>query len=306
MAGSLSAAGVNLQPSGERVALASNYLTSSDFNFLNQYLPDTYEAEFERYGNRTVAAFLRMVGAEMPTNSDLIKWSEHSRLHPKYVSCTTTAAAGDTVATFVIADTGVTDGAIRIGQTVMISSNTAGSTASNKAIVTGVSAIGAATDSITVAYYETGGQAMAAAEVCSIFVYGSEFSKGQTGMSGTVEAEPQIFDNSPIILKDKYSVNGSDLAQVGWIEVSTENGASGYLWYLKSEHETRLRFEDYMETAMIEAVPAASGSGALAAGFKGTKGIFHEVEDRGNVWSGGNPTTLSDFDTIIQTVLFRH
>ena len=38
------------------------------------------------------------------------------------------------------------------------------------------------------------------------------------------------------------------LAQVGWIEVTTENGATGYLWYLKSEHETRLRFEDYLET----------------------------------------------------------
>jgi len=60
-----------LQPSAEQVALQSNYIT--DFNFLNQYLPDTYEKEFERYGNRTVASFLRLVGAEMPSNSDLIK-----------------------------------------------------------------------------------------------------------------------------------------------------------------------------------------------------------------------------------------
>ena len=60
-----------LQPSAERVALSTNYIT--DFNFLNQYLPDTYEKEFERYGNRSVASFLRMVGAEMPSNSDMIK-----------------------------------------------------------------------------------------------------------------------------------------------------------------------------------------------------------------------------------------
>ena len=45
------------------------------------------------------------------------------------------------------------------------------------------------------------------------------------------------------------------MAQIGWVEVTTENGANGYLWYLKSEHETRLRFDDYLETAMIEAVP---------------------------------------------------
>jgi hypothetical protein len=38
-----------LQPSAEQVALQTNYITN--FNFLNQYLPDTYEKEFERYGN---------------------------------------------------------------------------------------------------------------------------------------------------------------------------------------------------------------------------------------------------------------
>ena len=90
MAGSVQGTpGFNLQPSAEQVATASNYIT--DFNFLNQYLPDTYEKEFERYGNRTVASFLRLVGAEMPTNSDLIKWAEQGRLHTKYVDVTTTA-----------------------------------------------------------------------------------------------------------------------------------------------------------------------------------------------------------------------
>jgi hypothetical protein len=53
-----------LQPSATQVALSTNYITN--FDFLNQYLPDTYEKEFERYGNRSVSSFLRMVGAEMP------------------------------------------------------------------------------------------------------------------------------------------------------------------------------------------------------------------------------------------------
>jgi len=67
-----------LQPAAEQVALSTNYITN--FNFLNQYLPDTYEKEFERYGNRSIASFLRMVGAEMPSNSDQIKWAEQGRL----------------------------------------------------------------------------------------------------------------------------------------------------------------------------------------------------------------------------------
>jgi hypothetical protein len=113
-----------------------------------------------------------------------------------------------------------------------------------------------------------------------------------------LEAEDEIFENSPIIIKDKYSVSGSDMAQIGWVEVTTENGATGYLWYLKSEHETRLRFEDYLETAMIESVPAEANSGAVAT-VKGSEGLFYAIEARGNVWSGGNPTNLGEFDDIV-------
>ena len=69
--------GFDLQPSAQQVPVSTNYIT--DFNFLNQYLPDTYEKEFERYGNRTISSFLRLVGAEMPSNSDLIKWAEQGR-----------------------------------------------------------------------------------------------------------------------------------------------------------------------------------------------------------------------------------
>ena len=280
-----------LQPSAEQVALQTNYITN--FNFLNQYLPDTYEKEFERYGNRTIASFLRMVGAEMPSNSDQIKWAEQGRLHIKYTNCTSAAAAGAATATFTVADSGVTYIAIRVGQTLMIQNNTSG--VFNKAIVT---AVPSAT-TFTVAYYETAGQAFAVSTQCTVFIYGSEFKKGTNGMVGSLESEDDIYSNNPIIIKDKYAVNGSDMAQIGWVEVTTENGATGYLWYLKSEHETRLRFEDYLETSMIEAVPAASSSGAATAGYIGSEGIFYVVNNRGNVWGGGTPTTLSDWDSIV-------
>ena len=281
-----------LQPAPEQVALQTNYITN--FNFLNQYLPDTYEKEFERYGNRTVSSFLRMVGAEMPSNSDQIKWAEQGRLHIKYTNCVPLAAAiNSSTATFTVNDSNVTYIAIRVGQTLMIQSNASG--VFNKAIVTAVPS----SNTFTVAYYETTGQAFAINTVCTVFIYGSEFKKGTNGMVGSLEAEDDIYTNSPIIIKDKYAVNGSDMAQIGWVEVTSENGATGYLWYLKSEHETRLRFEDYLETAMIEAVPAAASSGALAAGMKGSEGIFYVVNSRGNVWGGGTPTTLTDWDSIV-------
>ena len=289
----LSTPGFALNPSSEQVALSTNYITN--FNFLNQYLPDTYEKEFERYGNRTVASFLRMVGAELPSNSDMIKWAEQGRLHTKYNNCATSAAAAASTATITVTDASVTNGiAVRVGQTVFISDNATG--LSNKAIVTTVNATA---KTFVVAYYETAGQSFAITATCTVWIYGSEFKKGTNGMVGSLEGEDDIFSNSPIILKDKYAVSGSDMAQIGWVEVTTENGASGFLWYLKSEHETRLRFEDYLETAMIEAVPAATSSGALTAGYKGSEGVFYVVNNRGNVWGGGYPSTLADFDTIV-------
>jgi len=285
MALTIGAGGLDLTPSSKKQVTPASYL--SDIGFVQQYLPDTYEKEFEKYGNRTVSSFLRMVGAEMPTTSDLIQWSEQGRLHLKYSGASTTAGAGSDSAEF----TGLTDNAIRVGQTVVISDE--GSAASAKGIVTASGA-----SAITVAFYDADGLPTLVGNV-TIFVYGSEFAKGSGGMEGAVEATPEIHENNPIILKDKYSINGSDMAQIGWIEVTTENGASGYLWYIKSEHETRLRFEDYLETAMIEAVPSeGNDSGAGAAGYKGSEGLFHAIEQRGNT-ATGSFDSLDDVDAMV-------
>ena len=291
---------VSLTPAPSQVALPGAYIT--DFNFLNQYLPDTYEKEFERYGNRSVSSFLRLVGAEMPCNSDLIKWSEQGRLHIKYegVKLADANVAGDD--SVVI---NITGHAIRKGQTIMVSDGSVGATASFKGIVTAV-----ATNTITVAIYDAAGLPAVAglsaadnsATDLDVFIYGSEFKKGSNGMEGALEAPTDIKSNNPIIIKDKYTVSGSDMAQIGWVEVSTENGASGYLWYLKSEHETRLRFEDYLETAMVEAVPAETNSGAIAAGGdlgnKGSEGLFYAIENGGNTTTG-SLASLDDIDAVV-------
>tara|TARA_R110002020_G_scaffold132262_2_gene295435 strand:+ start:1179 stop:2666 length:1488 start_codon:yes stop_codon:yes gene_type:complete len=312
-----------LQPSATQIPVATNYL--QNFDFLDQYLPDTYEKEFERYGNRSVSSFLRMVGAEIPCESDLIKWSEQGRLHVKYTQVGTVAVAGTDNPVFQVNDAlGTPDGypvgvvaaksiastagalgtagiAIRVGQTVLISWNNGAGI--NKGVVTNVGAAGAT--QFTCALYEGGGTVAAGtligASDCTVFVYGSEFGKGENGMVNSLESDSTIFENKPIILKDRYEVSGSDMSQMGWIEVSTEAGGTGFLWYLKSEHDTRMRFDDYLETAMIEAVPAEAGSGAIAVAVNllGTEGVFNAVETRGNVWAGGIPSTLQDFDTVI-------
>jgi len=301
-----------LTPSSERTPTAQNYITN--FDFLNQYLPDTYEKEFERYGNRTISSFLRMVGAEMPTNSDLIKWAEQGRLHTKYTSVGYSNAAlpRDQVVMQVndVLDPTAAEQVIRVGQTIVVVQNDG--SGSNKAVVSAVDNGAGGRGQFTADFYEAGGittlgTGLNNADV-TVFIYGSEFKKGTAGMQGSLESNDFIFDNKPIIIKDTYNVSGSDMAQIGWIEITTEDGGTGYLWYLKSEHETRLRFDDFLETAMIEAVPAEQNSGAAAilgsSGAAanpgaGSDGIFYSVQQRGNIWDGGNPTVLADFDNVI-------
>lgn len=263
----------SLTPAPGKSLANTNYLSNADYTFAQQYLPDLYEKEFERYGNRSVASFLRMVGAEIPSSSDLIKWSEQGRLHMQDTGAVNAGGTGID---------GMTGHSLRDNQTIVISRNSDGLQV--KALITDASGA----NQILVAPFATADLIPPFAEndAVTVFVYGSEFKKGTAGMDGSLEADFESKENNPIIIKDKYEVSGSEMAHVGWVEVTTENGASGYLWYLKSEHETRLRFEDYLETAMIEGEPAVANSGALVAGYKGTKGLFYEVENNGNVGTG--------------------
>jgi len=287
---------VSLTPSSVKATLSSNYI--STFDFMNQYLPDTYEQEFERYGNRSIASFLRNVSAEIPSASDLIKWAEQGRLHTKYTDVTVDAGADGASATTFIIGGGSCN--FRVGQTVILSDNTLNVSA--KAYVDTVE-VGAPGE-FTVKYYAASGQptGFAASTGITAFVYGSEFRKGDNGMSGSLEPVDDIFEVKPVIIKDKFEVAGSDMAQIGWVEVTTENGATGYLWYVKAEHETRLRFDDYLEMMMIEHVSTEAGSGVAGSALganSGSQGMFEAIENRGNVWSGGNPSTLGEFDDIV-------
>lgn len=276
----------HLTPRPTKSLDASNYLSFADANFWEQqYLPEVYEKEIERYGKRTVGGFLRMVGAEMPMASDRVVWSEQGRLHIAFdnVRVATTADVEITMSTD--ADAAL----LAVGNTIAISTQTGNRVV--KARVAGVS------DSVvTVTPYGAGTLAALQADPntaetnvdVSVFVYGSEYAKGSSNIGVSKEASFTTFSNKPIILRDKYSVTGSDVAQIGWIEVTSEAGTSGYLWYLKSEHESRLRFEDYLEMAMVESELDEGNTvgSAGAAGFSGTQGLFSAINERGLVWAG--------------------
>ena len=290
----------HLTPRPTQTLFNDNYLSLSDMDFTQQFLPEVYEKEVERYGNRTISGFLRMVGAEMPMASDVVVWSEQGRLHAAYDPVVTTA----TTVVIPANAAGASQNVIGPGATIVIAS--ANGLVVEKAYVSGVSAPVAGEVTLTVAGYQGAITAHAAAK---IFVYGSEYAKGTSNAGTSVDASFEQFNNKPIILRDKYNVNGSDTAQIGWVEVTTEAGTSGYLWYLKSEHEARIRFEDQLEMSMLEAEKAAApitpADFGTAAGTQltGSDGLFSALEERGLVYSDqdfGGADGLADFDVILQ------
>jgi hypothetical protein len=309
----------SLVPSQTPQLLATNYLqwnnngggaVPANFaDFAQQYLPEIYEAEVERYGNRTLSGFLKMVGAEMPMTSDQVIWSEQNRLHISYAGASQANGAGTlSVITLNPGAVAGVQNVISVNDTVVVLDPVTGLEA--KGIVT-ASVLGAA-GTITIQPFAgttLTAQGFSAAGL-KVFVYGSDYSKGTTiaavgagnsAVRNSIDPVLTQFSNSPIIIRDQYVVSGSDTAQIGWVNVATEDGTDGYLWYLKAESETRLRFEDYLEMAMVEGELNASALNPLTQ--PGTQGLFAAIQARGNVETGFTAAQgLTEFDAILKNL----
>jgi len=331
---------LNSVPAPIQQALASNYL---DLNGVagwgQQYVPDLMEKEAEVFGQRTISGFLAQVGAEEAMQADQVIWSEQGRLHLSYTATVTNDTAGTgagadgtTAGYDTITITKDIDGnpvsagthGVRVNDTIIVSN----ANGIFKALVT---AVIEATNVISVAVYGTATLAVTGvADDTTILVYGSEYGKGASYMNALATAttdsrggnEPSFktFSNKPIILKDYYEVSGSDVSRIGWVEIAAEDGKSGFLWYLKAEADTRARFNDYLEMAMLEgekggaALDQTDSAAALGAGGAGTalgennfdtgtEGLFAAIESRGNITSGvtgvNAATDLAEFDAIL-------
>ena len=170
-------------PSQQQLLLANNYLAFNTGaapvnDFAQQYLPEVYEAEVERYGNRTLNGFLRMVGAEMPMTSDQVIWSEQNRLHVAYSNVTLPAGPNSTTLTFVTGGTTTVQNAIFPNDTIVVMNPATGVTIKG---VVGQSVNNAALTLATITCYPFQAQnwdALGAGGTnLKMFVYGSVFEK---------------------------------------------------------------------------------------------------------------------------------
>ena len=286
-------ANLNATPAAQKQTLPSAYIdftSTATAGWAQQYLPDLMEGESEVFGNRTIAGFLEKVGAEESMSADQVVWSEQGRLHLSYKANSTANVV--TIAQDVDGNVVTAAHGIRVGDTVLVSD----ANATAKCYVSVVSGA----DVTCLPYTATslinaGIETQASGENISIFVYGSEFTKGTPGRANANEPGFKSYTNKPIIMKDLYEVSGSDASAIGWVEVSGEEGQNGYLWYLKAAGDTRARFTDYCEMAMIE---AEKFNGGTTGAPDGSEGLFAAVEDRGNI--SFETLDLGEFDTILK------
>ncbi len=223
-------------------------------------------------------------------SADQVVWSEQGRLHLSYKANSTANVV--TIAQDVDGNTVTAAHGIRVGDTVLVSDINA-TVKCYVSVVSGadVTCLPYTSDSLI----NAGIQTQATGENISIFVYGSEFTKGTPGRANANEPGFKSYTNKPIIMKDLYEVSGSDASAIGWVEVSGEEGQNGYLWYLKAAGDTRARFTDYCEMAMIE---AEKFNGGTTGAPDGSEGLFAAVEDRGNI--SFNDLSLDEFDIVLK------
>ena len=228
-------AGTNAAPGGNAIQGANNrnQAFQSPGNYMDVFgfdnapestnLPHIYEKEITIYGNRTLMGFLRMVGSEMPTNSQQIRWAEQKRLHIFYDNAVKSATAA-------IIEVPANH-ALRINDKILISGNLG----EDLFIVTNP-AVTATTIEVR-AYAATGADAAETqtvlnavsenAETVNVLVVGSEFGKASDTRAQHIQPEYSSYTNSTVIMREKYAVNGTDANQIGWLEIADENGVQG-------------------------------------------------------------------------------
>ena len=305
-----------------------------------------------------------ITNGEMSANSDQIIWQEEGRLHTRYeklwaagsaalvANDTALVAAGDVATTdrfikFTLGTDQAAPGPVdsnfgplaqqnsfsasnatldyaqpninfRVGQTVMLQAED-----TTNAVLKGV-IVRVNEKTFQVGIYNYGSITATTGGTWTALVYGSEFGKGTGNFTEKKDSEYSTYANQLIILKEHYSINGTDLSQIGWIDTG-----EGYLWYHKSKSDNMKLWNDYMEMALVEGVVAEgtvagrtlpaglgdyradSGAGSSVnigtdgVAARGTEGFFQSLEKRGNIYQGfgdeaAGGGALTDFDNVLK------
>lgn len=257
MAVALGTTNTNAGAFGVQKLDAAKYI--SLYDLVNK--PDNRDALIKTYGNQGITGFLTLVGAtKAQATADEVTYWEEERLHKK--------AVGAMVAGAYVAGTG---DVLRANDVVLL-------TGGVRAFFDGTELVDLSTGT-TVADF---------AQV-EFPVIGNLYAQGSDQPSEFLESGIVKRENPFMIMKEVYSVTGSQATNIGWIDL----GNGDYRWYLKSESDQRQRFMDKREMMML------LGERSGVTGIAGSEGYFSAIEDRGIVQSG-LINTIAEIDDIVK------
>ncbi len=270
----------------DTILRSDNYVAYSD---LEQYInvvnaPDNRSQLVSTFGDQSITGFLAAAGAVNHVGiADAVTYWEDTRLHQgqKYTLATAIASGASTgVLPINTAATGNANQkrVARLNDVLML----------NGSILAFVTATAAS--SITVAALDgTFGAAIATGVATAPILY-NLYGQGTAAPSEFLESNVVRRTNGFVIVKDLFQVSGSQLTNIAW--VTAPNGKKSWTW--KGEGDTRKRFLNHREIAMVIGQNVSNGA---VTNIDGSEGLFAAIEDRGiNVT--GYLETLADIDLL--------
>ena len=267
---------------------AQNYTSLG--TLLDPTKPDVRELYVETFGDQGLTGFLDLTGAlKNAGTSDEVQWYEEGRLH-RTVSITSTGPlASGTAQTFTItADNSVdtitnSNDVIRVNDVLL--------RGDDRIIVKEVNS--AATFS-GVPLNANSATISAAAE-CAVI--GNMYAQGTNQPGKFYQSSLTKRQNSFIITKDTFHVNGSQATNIGWLKVDGQ-----YRWYVKGEMDARKRFMNQREAMMLWSNGSSTAAATIDVGgeFNKSEGYFAAIEDRGITTDGFTGSAdFGDIDAVI-------
>ena len=248
--------------------------------------PDNRDALIKTYGNQGITGFLQLVGATKAIGmADEVQYWEETRLHKKQAGAMAAITLGDTAVVLTAAS--LADVHVRVNDVVLVNN-------SERALVTAASTTAIELASLV----STGFSAKAANPTAEIPVVGNLWGQGTDQPTEFIESGIVKRVNPFMIMKDVYSVTGSQATNIGWINM----GGGDYRWYVKSEGDTRQRFMDKREMMMLLGEKVTNTAISVADNpTYGSEGYFSAIEDRGIV-NGGYLDSLTDVDDLVKVL----
>ena len=251
--------------------------------------PDNRDALIKTYGNQGITGFLQLVGATkaVATNDEVQYWEEE-RLHKAQGATPTGDVAAAKKQTVTL---GASTAIVRVNDIILMSDG------SSRGIVLKVTED---TSFVVANLANANLPALTSGTTYSFPIIGNLYAQGTDQPTSFIESGITKRTNKFMIMKEVYSVTGSQATNIGWINL----GNGDYRWYLKSESDTRQRFMDKREMMMLlgqsigNATAAATGELDYTA-IDGSEGYFAAIEDRGMVQSG-LINTIGEVDDIVK------